>query len=162
MKTVNQHAWWFVLPVLLLVAFNALVPLMTVVNYSVQETFGNNVFFWSGLRWFGWEPAELGFWASFIQSVGTLCFNVSTFANGDSPRTLCSSAPASDRQCPALASAPAAKGPSADLVAIVAREYKTWRLADDEFHWEPLPGSWGVHPASEARTATPFVVRIRV
>jgi glycerol transport system permease protein len=25
---------------------------MTVVNYSVQETFGNNVFFWSGLRWF--------------------------------------------------------------------------------------------------------------
>jgi hypothetical protein len=37
----------------------------------------------------------------------------------------------------ALASAPAAKGPSADLVAIVAREYKTWRLADDEFHWAP-------------------------
>lgn len=33
-----------------------------------------------GLRWFGWEPGELGFWASFIQSVGTLCFNVSTFA----------------------------------------------------------------------------------
>ena len=52
MKTVNQHAWWFVLPVLLLVAFNALVPLMTVVNYSVQETFGNNVFFWHGLGWF--------------------------------------------------------------------------------------------------------------
>ena len=40
------------LPVLLLVAFNALIPMMTVVNYSVQETFGNNVFFWSGLRWF--------------------------------------------------------------------------------------------------------------
>ena len=52
MKTVNQKAWFFVLPVLLLVAFNALIPMMTVVNYSVQETFGNNVFFWSGLRWF--------------------------------------------------------------------------------------------------------------
>ena len=52
MKSVNQHAWWFVLPVLLLVAFNALIPLMTVVNYSVQETFGNNVFFWHGLGWF--------------------------------------------------------------------------------------------------------------
>jgi len=25
---------------------------MTVVNYSVQETFGNNVFFWQGLDWF--------------------------------------------------------------------------------------------------------------
>ena len=45
-------AWFFVLPVLVLVAFNALVPLMTVVNYSVQETFGNNVFFWHGVGWF--------------------------------------------------------------------------------------------------------------
>jgi len=52
MKTEYQKAWLFVLPVLLLVAFNALIPMMTVVNYSVQETFGNNVFFWEGLRWF--------------------------------------------------------------------------------------------------------------
>ena len=51
-KTVNQKAWWFVLPVFLMVAFNAVIPLMTVVNYSVQESFGNNVFFWSGTRWF--------------------------------------------------------------------------------------------------------------
>jgi DinB superfamily len=36
--------------------------------------------------------------------------------------------------------------------------HRAWGgLTDDEFHWEPLPGSWGVHPASEARTATPFV-----
>ena len=48
----NQKAWWLVLPVVALVAFNALIPLMTVVNYSVQETFGNNLFFWSGVRWF--------------------------------------------------------------------------------------------------------------
>ena len=52
MKTENQKAWFFVLPVLLLVAFNALIPMMTVVNYSVQETFGDNVFFWQGLDWF--------------------------------------------------------------------------------------------------------------
>ena len=52
MKTENQRAWWFVLPVVLLVSFNALVPLMTVVNYSVQETFGNNLFLWHGLGWF--------------------------------------------------------------------------------------------------------------
>jgi glycerol transport system permease protein len=51
-KTVNQKAWLFVLPVLILVAFNAIIPLMTVVNYSVQESFGANVFFWSGVRWF--------------------------------------------------------------------------------------------------------------
>ncbi len=51
-KTSNQKAWLFVLPVVVLVALNALIPLMTVVNYSVQETFGNNVFFWSGVSWF--------------------------------------------------------------------------------------------------------------
>ncbi|MCR9254623.1 MAG: sugar ABC transporter permease [Alphaproteobacteria bacterium] len=51
-KQINQKAWLFVLPVFILVAFNALIPLMTVVNYSVQETFGDNVFFWSGLLWF--------------------------------------------------------------------------------------------------------------
>ncbi|RVU36791.1 sugar ABC transporter permease [Hwanghaeella grinnelliae] len=51
-KTVNQKAWLFVLPVFILVAFNAVIPLMTVVNYSVQETFGDNTFFWSGVLWF--------------------------------------------------------------------------------------------------------------
>ncbi|MHA3915465.1 carbohydrate ABC transporter permease [Halovulum sp. GXIMD14793] len=52
MKTQNNRAWFLVMPVVLLVAFNALIPLMTVVNYSVQETFGNNLFFWQGLDWF--------------------------------------------------------------------------------------------------------------
>ncbi|MFT6533280.1 MAG: glycerol transport system permease protein [Limimaricola cinnabarinus] len=51
-KTVNQKAWFLVLPVLILVGFSAVIPLMTVVNYSVQDTFGNNVFFWAGLDWF--------------------------------------------------------------------------------------------------------------
>jgi glycerol transport system permease protein len=51
-KTVNQKAWFLVLPVFLMVAFNALIPLMTVVNYSVQETFGDNVFMWADVRWF--------------------------------------------------------------------------------------------------------------
>jgi len=51
-KTVNQKAWFLILPVLVLVAFSAVIPLMTVVNYSVQDTFGNNQFFWAGLDWF--------------------------------------------------------------------------------------------------------------
>ena len=51
-KTVNQKAWFLVLPVLIIVAFSAVIPLMTVVNYSVQDTFGNNQFFWAGLEWF--------------------------------------------------------------------------------------------------------------
>jgi glycerol transport system permease protein len=51
-RTTNQKAWWLVLPVVLLVAFNAVLPLMAVVNYSVQETFGNNEFFFEGVKWF--------------------------------------------------------------------------------------------------------------
>jgi glycerol transport system permease protein len=51
-KKVNQRAWFLVLPVVVLVAFNAIIPLMTVVNYSVQESFGGNEFFWAGTRWF--------------------------------------------------------------------------------------------------------------
>ncbi|HHZ07713.1 MAG TPA: sugar ABC transporter permease [Rhizobiales bacterium] len=51
-KTWNNRAWLMVLPVLLLVAFNAIIPLMTVVNYSVQETFGNNLFFFEGVKWY--------------------------------------------------------------------------------------------------------------
>src|SRR3954447_10304136 len=51
-KTVNQSAWLLVLPVFLIVAFSAILPLMTVVNYSVQDTFGNNQFFWNGVAWF--------------------------------------------------------------------------------------------------------------
>ena len=51
-KTVNHKAWFLVLPVLVLVAFSAVIPLMTVVNYSVQDSFGNNQFFWVGIEWF--------------------------------------------------------------------------------------------------------------
>ena len=51
-KTWNNKAWFMVLPVLVLVAFSAVIPLMTVVNYSIQDTFGNNQFFWAGTSWF--------------------------------------------------------------------------------------------------------------
>jgi glycerol transport system permease protein len=51
-KQKNQKAWFMVLPVFIVVAFSAVIPLMTVVNYSVQDTFGNNVFFWVGMDWF--------------------------------------------------------------------------------------------------------------
>jgi glycerol transport system permease protein len=51
-KIADNRAWFLVLPVVVLVAYNAVIPLMTVVNYSVQETFGDNTFFWSGVTWF--------------------------------------------------------------------------------------------------------------
>ncbi|WP_419903098.1 carbohydrate ABC transporter permease [Kiloniella sp.] len=51
-KWSDNRAWWLVLPVVLIVAFSAVIPLMTVVNYAFQDTFGNNEFFWAGLEWF--------------------------------------------------------------------------------------------------------------
>ncbi len=60
----NNKAWFLVLPVLVLVAFSAIIPLMTVVNYSVQDTFGNNVFFWAGTEWFQEILDSDRFWAA--------------------------------------------------------------------------------------------------
>ncbi|MEL6504944.1 MAG: sugar ABC transporter permease [Pseudomonadota bacterium] len=79
-KTLNQKAWFLVLPVLLLVAFSAVIPLMTVVNYSVQDTFGNNKFFWAGLEWFSqtlnddriWDAL----WRQLMFSAIILCIQV--------------------------------------------------------------------------------------
>ena len=51
-KPLDNRAWFLVLPVVALVAFSALIPVMTVVNYSVQDSFGNNEFFWNGTGWF--------------------------------------------------------------------------------------------------------------
>ena len=68
-KTTNQKAWLLVIPVVVLVAFNALIPLMTVVNYSVQETFGNNVVFWEGVGWFEKVLTSSRFHDSFLRQL---------------------------------------------------------------------------------------------
>ena len=72
-KTWNNKAWFMVLPVLLLVAFNAIVPLMTVVNYSVQETFGNNLFFFEGVKWYQEVLQSPRFHASLLRQVIFTC-----------------------------------------------------------------------------------------
>ncbi len=51
-KPVNNRAWLFVLPVLGFVLFSSIIPMMTVVNYSVQDSMGQNSFFWNGAEWF--------------------------------------------------------------------------------------------------------------
>ncbi len=68
-KTVNQKAWFLVLPVLILVAFSAVIPLMTVVNYSVQDTFGNNQFFWAGLEWFQEMLSSERMWDALVRQL---------------------------------------------------------------------------------------------
>ncbi|MDM5176156.1 sugar ABC transporter permease [Massilia sp. DJPM01] len=52
MKTYNNRAWLLILPVIICVAFSAVLPLMTIVNYSVQDILSptNSVFV--GTEWF--------------------------------------------------------------------------------------------------------------
>ncbi|HXR02537.1 MAG TPA: sugar ABC transporter permease [Pseudomonas sp.] len=51
-KVQNNKAWWLVLPVFLLVAFSAIIPMMTVVNYSVQDIFDQSSRYFVGADWF--------------------------------------------------------------------------------------------------------------
>ncbi|WP_019576361.1 carbohydrate ABC transporter permease [Curvibacter lanceolatus] len=51
-KPVNQKAWFLILPVILCVAFSAIVPLMTVVNYSVQDIISPERRVFVGTEWF--------------------------------------------------------------------------------------------------------------
>ncbi len=51
-KVENNKAWFLVLPVFLIVAFSAIIPLMTVVNYSVQDIFDPYTRYFVGTEWF--------------------------------------------------------------------------------------------------------------
>ncbi len=51
-KWENNRAWFLVLPVFFIVAFSAIIPLMTVVNYSVQDIFGPGPRVFVGAEWF--------------------------------------------------------------------------------------------------------------
>lgn len=51
-KWQDNKGWLFILPVILIVAFSAIIPLMTVVNYSIQDIFGPGQRFFVGIEWF--------------------------------------------------------------------------------------------------------------
>jgi len=52
MKTYNNRAWFLVLPVIICVAFSAVLPLMTIVNYSVQDIISPTQKVFVGMDWF--------------------------------------------------------------------------------------------------------------
>jgi len=51
-RPVDNRAWGLVLPVVLIVSFSAIIPLMTVVNYSVQDILGPTQRVFVGTDWF--------------------------------------------------------------------------------------------------------------
>jgi glycerol transport system permease protein len=51
-KPRNNRAWFFVVPMLVSVAFTAVVPLIIVINYSVQDIFGPGNRTFVGSEWF--------------------------------------------------------------------------------------------------------------
>lgn len=51
-KRKNNRAWLLVLPVVIVVAFTAIIPLMTVANYSVQDVFSPTNRLYTGLEFF--------------------------------------------------------------------------------------------------------------
>ncbi len=51
-KWENNKAWFLVLPVVIIVSFSAIIPLMTVVNYSLQDIWGPGQRVFVGIEWF--------------------------------------------------------------------------------------------------------------
>ena len=68
-KPPNNRAWLGILPVLLVVAFSAVIPLMTVVNYSVQDILDFNSRFFVGLEWYRETLADPRFRDAFLRQI---------------------------------------------------------------------------------------------
>lgn len=51
-KPTSERAWFLVMPVVAMVAFSAIIPLMTVVNYSLQDILGPDQRVFVGSEWY--------------------------------------------------------------------------------------------------------------
>lgn len=65
----TNRAWLGVLPVVLIVAFSAVIPLMTVVNYSVQDILDFNSRFFVGLEWYRETLTDERFREAFVRQL---------------------------------------------------------------------------------------------
>ena len=69
-KTVNQKAWFLILPVIVCVAFSAIVPLMTVVNYAVQDIISPERRVFVGVDWFRQVMRDEDLHGALLRQVG--------------------------------------------------------------------------------------------
>lgn len=79
-KPLNQKAWLLILPVLVCVAFSAILPLMTVVNYSVQDIISPDRRVFVGTDWFASvmrdEDLHAALWRQLIFSFAVLVVEI--------------------------------------------------------------------------------------
>jgi glycerol transport system permease protein len=79
-KPVNQKAWWLILPVIVCVAFSAILPLMTVVNYSVQDIISPERRVFVGTEWFAAVMRDpdlhAALWRQLVFSVSVLAVEI--------------------------------------------------------------------------------------
>ena len=68
-KIQDNRAWLGVLPVMLIVAFSGVIPLMTVVNYSVQDILDFNTRFFVGSEWYRETLTDPRFIDAFIRQL---------------------------------------------------------------------------------------------
>jgi len=66
----DNRAWLGVLPVLLVVAFSAVIPLMTVVNYSVQDIFDVDTRLFVGFDWYRETLRDPRFMDALVRQLG--------------------------------------------------------------------------------------------
>ena len=69
MKTRSNRGWLFVIPVVVIVAMTAVVPLMTVVNYSVQDIFDLSSRVFVGFDWYRATLRDEQFQAAFVRQL---------------------------------------------------------------------------------------------
>jgi glycerol transport system permease protein len=79
-KPINQKAWLLVLPVIVCVAFSAILPLMTVVNYSVQDIISPERRVFVGTEWFAAvmrdEDLHAALWRQLTFSLAVLAVEI--------------------------------------------------------------------------------------
>lgn len=73
MKPINQKAWLLVLPVVVCVAFSAILPLMTIVNYSVQDIIAPDRRVFVGTEWFRTVLRDAELHDALLRQLGFSC-----------------------------------------------------------------------------------------
>ena len=68
-KRQNRYAYFYLLPAISVVLVSAIIPLMTVVNYSVQDSFAGGNFFWMGTHWFESVLGSHQFYGALVRSL---------------------------------------------------------------------------------------------